>query len=121
MSGERFLVRAEGGPNGGTRVAEGWTWPLPELLLAEGGSYIKRSESDLPPQDADSHVVRGAQYEWQAGDPTPEQLTSAISVAIKAKRLDEVPGLLAMLALQDPAAAGLIYDTVTLTAPRSSR
>ena len=121
MSGERFLIRTEGGPNEGTRVAEGWTWPLPELLLAEGGSYIKRGESGLPPQEAGSGVLRGAQYEWQAGDPTPEQLTFAVSVAIEAKRFDEVPGLLSLLALQDPSAAGLIYDTLTLTAPRKSR
>lgn len=62
---ERFLLRTVGGPAEGTRVVPG-PWPLPDELQAAqfGGVYRKRSESDLPPQADDSHVMRGAEYEW---------------------------------------------------------
>ena len=109
---ERFLVRTKDGPNPGTRVAEGWTWPLPELLLAEGGQYVKTGESDLAPQDEGSNVVRGAEYRWQPGDATAEQLTSAVAVAVKTKRFDEVESLLILLALKDPHGAETICGTI---------
>jgi hypothetical protein len=112
MASERFLVRTKDGPNPGTRVAEGWAWPLPELLLTEGGQYVKAGESNLAPQDEDSIVVRGAEYRWQPGDPTAEQLTSAIAVEIKTKRSDAVRGLLMLLAVKDPAGAAAIHDTI---------
>ncbi len=110
---ERFLVRTQGGPRPGTRVTDGWTWPLPDLLLAEDGCYVKKQESDLPPQPEGSRLMRGAEYEWQPGDATAEQLSKAISTAIKTHRLEEVSGLLHLLALQDPDAAALVYDLVT--------
>jgi hypothetical protein len=108
---ESFLVRTEGGPRPGQRVIDGWAWPLPELLLTEGGQYVKASESNLEPQ-ADSHVMRGAEYRWQPGDATAEQLTSAIATAIKTKRFDEVEAFLVLLALQDPVGAETIHDTI---------
>lgn len=109
---ERFLVRTTGGPNPGTRVTEGWAWPLPELLLAEGGQYIKTGESILPPQDDDSSVVRGAAYEWHPGAPTAEQLTAALPAAIRTRRFDEVDVLLKLMAVQDPAGAEFLRDGI---------
>lgn len=76
---ERFLLRFCGGQFAGTHIVrEGevylyasttepetyWSWPLPDHLVAPGGIYRKVAESQLPPQPADSHVVRGAEYEW---------------------------------------------------------
>ncbi len=66
---ETFLVRLSGGgPHDGNRTTvpgtpQG-TWPLPAVLGAPGGLYVKESESQLPPQEEDSHVMRGAQYKW---------------------------------------------------------
>lgn len=67
-TGETFLVRLEGGPGAGDfqvpdRIL---TWPLPNEMPADGGKYVKVSESQLPPQAPDSHVMRGAHYTWQA-------------------------------------------------------
>lgn len=111
---ERFLVRTQDGPNPGTRVGEDWTWPLPELLLAEGGCYVKASESQLPPTGEDSNVLRGAEYRWQAGDATADQLTKAISVALKAHRVQEAHALLYPLALVDPQQAQAVRDAMLL-------
>jgi len=112
--GERFLVRTEGGPNPGTRVAEGWAWPLPELLLAAGGAYVKVSESQLPPMGEDSNLLRGAQYRWQAGDATADQLTKAIAVALKAHRVQEAHALLYPLAVIDPQQAQNVREAMLL-------
>ena len=95
-------------------MADCWTWPLPELLLTEGGAYIKVSESALPPMPEGSHVLRGAEYEWQPGVPTVEQLNRDIATSIKTRRFDELEGLLMLLAQQDPGAAQAVYDTITL-------
>jgi hypothetical protein len=64
---ETFLVRTEGGPHPGTRMADEaeWPWPLPDQLNDEGGRYVKISESDLPPQPEESRVLRGARYRWE--------------------------------------------------------
>jgi hypothetical protein len=119
VSTEAFLVRTVNGPRPGTRVAEGWAWPLPVLLLAEGGQYVKISESSLEPQVEDSNVLRGAEYRWQPGDPTAGQLTSAVAVEIRAKRFDAVEALLILLAVKDPQSAGTIRDTIiALAEPR---
>lgn len=54
---------------------------------------------------------------------TSEQILDAIAEAIRARDLDAVPGLVALLAIQDPAAAQAVLDTVEaarmLTADRS--
>lgn len=75
MNDERFLLRTEGGPDPGTRVIDGrvagWTWPLPDVLHIAGGQYVKTSESQLPPQPRDGHVLRGATYTWRP-DQQPE-------------------------------------------------
>lgn len=69
---ERFLLRTEGGPCAGeTRVVntqgEGWEWPMPDVLeFGEQGRYVKVTESELPPQEEGSGVLRGATYEWEA-------------------------------------------------------
>ncbi len=118
---ERLLVRTQGGPNPGTRVAEGWAWPLPELLLTEGGSYVKVSESRLPPMGEGSQLLRGAEYRWQEGDATAEQLDSAIAVAVKTRRLKEATALLHLLAVKDPEGAALIHDAVHALAPGTVR
>lgn len=45
-------------------------WPLPDTVLVQmedgepDGFYHKVSESGLPPMDPDSHVIRGATFEW---------------------------------------------------------
>jgi hypothetical protein len=113
---ESFLIRTKAGPRPGQRVVDGWAWPLPELLLTEGGQYVKASESSLPPQAEDSHLMRGAEYRWQPGDATADQLTSAAGVAIKTKRFEEANELLTLLALKDPDGAGTIRDTIAALA-----
>jgi hypothetical protein len=107
---ERFLIRTGDGPRPGTRVAEGWRWPLPYLLMTEGGQYVKASESSLPPQPEDGHLLRGAQYRWQSGNATAEQLTEAISTAICGRRLEEAVALLEVLATGDPGLARDAHD-----------
>jgi hypothetical protein len=62
---EPFLLRTKGGPHPGDRLAEDWSWPLPEALSDTGGRYIKVSESLLPPQPEGSNAIRGAVYEWE--------------------------------------------------------
>jgi hypothetical protein len=124
---ERFLIRTTDGPNVGTRVAEGWAWPLPELLLTEGGSYVKISESQLAPMSEGSGLLRGAEYRWQPGDATADQLASAIHTELKAHRVREAHALLYPLAIADPQMAADIRDTLLLgvalseTAPASIR
>ena len=67
-SSEKVLFRLNGGPFAGTRVAdtEVMPWPLPDALPdpEERGVYLKQHESQLPPQPADSRVLRGVEYEW---------------------------------------------------------
>lgn len=70
MTRERFLLKTVGGPHPGSRIlntdeSRVWTWPLPVVIEGEGGRYVKESESELPPQEPDSAVVRGAQYRWK--------------------------------------------------------
>lgn len=69
---EPFLIRATGGPAAGDRVIRdgdlGLSWPLPEFLPAaagDDGRYRKVGESVLPPQTEGSHLVRGAEYEYE--------------------------------------------------------
>lgn len=73
--GEPFLIQTVGGPFPGRRVVRdgqpgsggvAWSWPLPDRLgdPEARGWYRKTSESRLPPQGPDSHVVRGAEYVW---------------------------------------------------------
>lgn len=65
---ERFLLRTTGGPEPGTRIIDqqttGYTWPLPDVIVTTGGEYHKTTESQLPPQPRDSHVLRGVTYDW---------------------------------------------------------
>lgn len=71
---EPFLVRTNGGPAEGQRVVRDgdvyggllFTWPLPNFLSDRGGRYRKVGESRLAPQTQGSHVVRGAEYEWES-------------------------------------------------------
>lgn len=72
MEKEIFLIRTEGGPHPGDRVANTpggvqMDWPLPGELPDEGGRYVKITESILPPQAPDSPVKRGATYRWEEG------------------------------------------------------
>jgi len=71
--GEQFLIKTVGGPQEGVRVADtedtrfDWSWPLPDVLMYdETGHYVKVSESDLPPQERKSVIMRGAEYEWRS-------------------------------------------------------
>jgi hypothetical protein len=118
---ERFLIRAEGGPRPGSKITSVCGWPLPALLLAEGGQYVMISEIQPSPQQDQSEALRGAEYRWQPGDPTAEQLTAAIAVAIRACRFEEVMALMHRLALRDPESAGIIYGTVTLLGTQARR
>jgi hypothetical protein len=66
---EPLLIQTSGGPYPGNRsvkISE-WGWPLPEILPCPGniGCYFKVSESQLPPRDKGSHVIRGASYKWE--------------------------------------------------------
>lgn len=65
---EPLLIRSFGGPYPGTRLVKisDFGWPLPDVLHGDGGRYMKRGESALPPMPEGSHVVRGAEYEWEA-------------------------------------------------------
>lgn len=45
---------------------------------------------------------------------TSEQILDAIAQAIRDRELEVVPGLVQLLALQDPAAAQAVLDTVEL-------
>jgi hypothetical protein len=86
---EPFLIRTNGGPTPGQRIVydgdDGYTWPLPLWLqvrinpdtVVDGatlthwatlGHYVKTNESTLDAQTAESHVVRGAEYEWRLHD-----------------------------------------------------
>lgn len=113
---ERLMIRTEGGPNSGTRIAEDWVWPLPELLLAEGGAYIKASEGDWRPTDGDSRVLRGASYGWQSGTPSAEQLLEAIATELKTRRFRECVALHSLLALVDPGQAQDLWDMIKAAA-----
>jgi hypothetical protein len=118
---ERFLIRTEGGPRPGSIVTAACGWPLPALLLAEGGQYVMISEIQPSPEQDQSEALRGAEYRWQPGDATAEQLTAAIAVAIRACRFEEVRALIHLLARRDPESAGLIYGTVTLLGGTQAR
>lgn len=63
---ETFLIRTTGGPHPGTRFTDDsqYPWPLPDRLGDDGGFYRKIRESGLPAMPDDSHVIRGAEYEW---------------------------------------------------------
>jgi hypothetical protein len=63
---ETVVLRTIGGPHPGSRYVDTATmpWPLPDKLPDENGYYRKTSESQLPPQTRDSHVMRGAEYHW---------------------------------------------------------
>jgi hypothetical protein len=63
---EPFFIRTEEGPHPGTRIVDEtqYPWPLPGILGDEGGAYVKVSESDAPPQEAGSRLIRAACYRW---------------------------------------------------------
>lgn len=69
-----FTIKCNGGPAPGVRICDdleewGLSWPLPDVLPgteAMGGSYVKVSESQLPPESAKHpNVGVGAQYDWR--------------------------------------------------------
>ena len=65
---EMFVVQLNGGPLDGSRLAvdsNQQPWPLPGIFPADGGRYIKVSESQAPPAAVNDHYMRGALYEWQ--------------------------------------------------------
>ena len=45
---------------------------------------------------------------------TPDQITGGIAMAIRDRDLAVVPGLLKLLAVQDPARAQLIFDVIRI-------
>lgn len=45
---------------------------------------------------------------------TSDQITETIAIAIRDREFEVVPGLIRLLALQDPGRAQLILDTVDL-------
>lgn len=87
---ESFLIRTVGGPHPGQRIAPSteMAWPLPNELPDEGGRYVKRTESQLPPQAHDSHVIRGAEYFWEGDEGGPE-LCAAIGCTNVATHTDD--------------------------------
>lgn len=65
---EDFLIRFNGGSLNNTDaiVSERqFPWPLPGIIPDTSGHYVKVSESDLPPQQPGSHVMRSAMYQWR--------------------------------------------------------
>jgi hypothetical protein len=78
---EKFLIDTDGGPHPGVRIVDEtqYPWPLPGILGAEGGGYVKVSESSAPPQEEGSHFVRGARYRWL----TMEEIEEARSATIE--------------------------------------
>lgn len=66
---ETFMMRFVGGMHACDALVEEdqFPWPLPGIIKAESGYYQKVSESDLPPQEPGSNVVRSAVYEWHPG------------------------------------------------------
>lgn len=64
---ETFILRTEGGPHPGDRLfhESDLSWPAPGFLVDNGGKYIKISESDLGPQDANGHCLRSVLYRWE--------------------------------------------------------
>lgn len=66
MSG--FLMRLNGGPMPGDHLS-GLPWPLPDEIRDDvwpGGVYRKTNESQLDESfdGPNSHILRGAEYEW---------------------------------------------------------
>jgi hypothetical protein len=64
---EQFTLRTAGGPHAGTYLTDDTQtpWPLPDILVDDGGHYQKVSESSLPPIESDdAHMIRGAMYNW---------------------------------------------------------
>jgi hypothetical protein len=63
---EPFFIKTEGGPHPGVRIIDEaqYSWPLPGILGDAGGAYIKVSESEAPPQEPGSRLVRSARYRW---------------------------------------------------------
>lgn len=71
---ETFVIHTEGGPNPGDFATDEtqYPWPLPGILKDVGGAYVKVSESQAPPQEADSRLVRAARYQWYRNDEIEE-------------------------------------------------
>jgi len=67
MSNEQFLIRLEGGREPPEILVDAaqYPWPLPGIIPARGGRYEKVQESDLPPQQPGSGILRGARYVWR--------------------------------------------------------
>jgi hypothetical protein len=63
---EQFIIVTDGGPHPGERVVDEtqYPWPLPGILKDAGGAYFKVSESQAPPQEEGSRLVRSALYRW---------------------------------------------------------
>ena len=67
---EPLFIRTVGGPHPGTRVTDvsQFGWPLPGMLADAGGTYFKVSESNAPPQEEGSRLVRSALYRWMSDE-----------------------------------------------------
>jgi hypothetical protein len=79
---ENFLIRTDGGPHPGTRVADPsvMSWPPPDSLPDDGGRYVKVSQSELPTLPPGSRVMRGARYEWQPDPGTAAAGEGSVAV-----------------------------------------
>lgn len=64
-----FIIRTVGGPHPGDHLIgeDQFPWPLPEMLMDKGGSYIKIREEFL--------AIRTAYYVWR----TTEQIQEAMN------------------------------------------
>lgn len=63
---ETIHLNMSGGPHPGTLVTDVniTDWPPPGIMAEKYGVYIKISESNIPPQEAGSLMVRSANYKW---------------------------------------------------------
>jgi hypothetical protein len=65
---EPLVIRTVGGPSPGDRITDidQSGWPLPGMLSGAGGVYFKVAESDAPPQEEGSRLMRSALYHWMS-------------------------------------------------------
>jgi hypothetical protein len=67
---EQFIMKMIGGVQPGVHLVDEnqFPWPLPGMFMGMGGRYFKVRESDDPPQENDSAVIRCAVYQWYSDE-----------------------------------------------------
>jgi len=60
---QTFLLRFLDGPEKGDYKVVG-PWPPPNTISRSDGSYLKKSQSQLPDDFSHPNILKGALYEW---------------------------------------------------------